>query len=57
MMVALMVFGRQWLKPYGTATGQIVLSIVLGLFALGLIGLQRLAHYREVARFLRTAPS
>ena len=53
MMIGLMVFGHQWLKPYASAAGQVVLAIVLGLFAAGLIGLQRLARYRDVARFLK----
>ena len=33
MMIALMVFGHHWLKPYSTATGQVVLVVVFGLYA------------------------
>ena len=54
MMIALMVFGHHWLKPYSTATGQVVLAVVFGLYAAGAIGLARLARYRDVERFLRT---
>ena len=49
-----MVFGHHWLKPYSTATGQVVLAVVFGLYAAGAIGLARLARYRDVERFLRT---
>ena len=54
MIIALTVFGHQWLKPYSTATGQVVLAAVLGLYGVGALGLSRLARYRDVERFLRT---
>jgi Flp pilus assembly protein TadB len=54
MMIALVVFGQHWLKPYSTATGQFVLACVFGLYGAGAAGLARLSRYRDVERFLRT---
>jgi Flp pilus assembly protein TadB len=52
------VLGLRWLnpnyvEPYGTPTGQLVLTIVLGLFAAGLAWMARLAAYPTPDRFLR----
>lgn len=55
LVVGLLVFGRaDYLRAYDTAGGQLFLAIVLSLYALLLIRVQRLARYPLPARFLTT---
>jgi len=57
-VVALLVlFGRGFLAPYGTLTGQLTLLGVGALFAAGLAGLARLGRAGAAQRFIRTAGS
>lgn len=56
LIVALLVFGRaEYLAPYDTAGGQLFLGVVLAIYALLLIRVQRLAHFPRPSRFLTTA--
>jgi Flp pilus assembly protein TadB len=57
LMLAVAVFGHHWLTPYSSASGQVALAVVAGLFAGGVIGLSRLARYRADPRFLHAAAS
>ncbi|MCO5969319.1 type II secretion system F family protein [Actinoallomurus soli] len=50
--MVLAVFNRSYVKMYDTFTGQLVLGVVVGLFALGFIWLRRLAKYEMPQRFL-----
>jgi Flp pilus assembly protein TadB len=51
----LAVFNRSYVQMYGTFVGQLVLAVVVGLFALGFIWLRRLAKYDMPERFLSSA--
>lgn len=53
----LSVVNRSYVRSYDSFTGQIVLAIVVGLFALGFIWLRRLAKYEMPERFLASADS
>ncbi len=48
----LAVFNRSYVQMYNTFVGQLVLAVVVGLFALGFIWLRRLAKYDMPERFL-----
>ncbi|MGB0114342.1 MAG: hypothetical protein WBP59_14060 [Ilumatobacteraceae bacterium] len=53
LIVGLLVFGRaEYLEPYDTASGQLFLGVVLTIYALLLLRVQRLAHYPRPSRFL-----
>ena len=52
VMGGLSVFNRNYVKPYGSATGQLVLLVVAALIAAGLLWLRRLAAPRHTGRFL-----
>ncbi|ACV79107.1 type II secretion system F family protein [Nakamurella multipartita] len=49
----LVVFGGDYVRPYSTLSGQVVLAIVVGIFAAAFAWLRRLADQRPVARFLQ----
>jgi Flp pilus assembly protein TadB len=51
------VLNRSYSAPFGTVTGQVVLAIIAGLYALGLIWLNRLGSLPEPGRFLDDAAS
>ncbi|MET7451236.1 type II secretion system F family protein [Streptomyces sp. NPDC005574] len=51
-VLGLSVFNRDFVKPYGTAVGQLVLAIVCGLFALGFWWLRKLSTIETPERFL-----
>ncbi len=51
---ALAVFSRDYVAPYSTVTGQVVLAAVIGIFAAGFMWLRRLADADTPARFLGT---
>lgn len=52
MAVGLVVFNRGFLRPYDSATGQVILAGVGGLFALGFRWLHQLARQQEASRLL-----
>ena len=49
---ALVLFNKPYLTPYDSTTGQLVLVVVIGLFALGVFWLRRLAGVDVPERFL-----
>ena len=52
-MVSLVVFARsEFLHPYRTVTGQLVLAGVFAVFVGAVLWARRLATYRRPARFL-----
>lgn len=53
----LSVGNRSYVEPYQTFTGQLVMAVVVGLFAVGFIWLRRLAKYETPQRFLASADS
>lgn len=56
-VLGLAIFNRGFVKPYGTAVGQLVLTIVCGLFAAGFWWLRSLSKIETPDRFLVQAPS
>ena len=53
LIVGLLVFGRaEYLDAYDTSGGQMFLALVLGIYALLLVRVQRLAHAPRPSRFL-----
>ncbi len=53
LVVGLLVFGRaEYLEPYDTAGGQLFLGLVLTVYALLLLRVQRLARFPRPSRFL-----
>jgi|GEM_PF-263540 Flp pilus assembly protein TadB len=55
-VLGLAVFNRSFVKPYGTAVGQVVLAVVCLLFAAGFWWLRRLSKIETPDRFLVHAP-
>ncbi|MGF1425025.1 type II secretion system F family protein [Kitasatospora sp. LaBMicrA B282] len=55
MALALIVLNRSYLQPFDTATGQLVLLVIAGLFALAFTWLRRIATFTEPARVLAGA--
>ncbi|MFE9973446.1 type II secretion system F family protein [Streptomyces hirsutus] len=51
-VLGLAVFNRDFVEPYGTAVGQLVLACVCGLFALGFWWLRKLSTIETPERFL-----
>lgn len=51
-VVGLAVFNRDYVEPYSTPQGQLVLAVVAGIFALGFLWMRRLAGVEKPARFL-----
>lgn len=57
-VLGLSVFNRDFVEPYGTAVGQLVLACVCGLFGLGFWWLRKLSSIETPDRFLtRDEPS
>ena len=53
LVVGLLVFGRaDYLAPYDTAGGQLFLGVVLAIYAMLLLRVQRLARFPRPSRFL-----
>ncbi|MGH3359541.1 MAG: type II secretion system F family protein, partial [Nocardioidaceae bacterium] len=52
MSGALILFNPEYVEPYGSPTGQLVLAGVLGLYALSVMWLRRLSGVRMPERFL-----
>ena len=56
LIVGLLLFGRaEYLRPYETSGGQIFLAVVIAIYAVLLLRVQRLARYPKPSRFLTTA--
>jgi Flp pilus assembly protein TadB len=55
-VLGLSLFNRDYVEPYSSALGQVVLLIVLLLFAAGFAWMRRLSVFELPARFLFTAP-
>lgn len=53
-VVGMTLFNRDYVAPYSTATGQLVLATVIALFATGLFWLRRLSDFTTHQRFLAT---
>ncbi|MFB7332654.1 type II secretion system F family protein [Streptomyces adustus] len=51
-VLGLAIFNRDFVEPYGTAVGQLVLAVVCGLFALGFWWLRKLSTIETPERFL-----
>ncbi|CAM5385328.1 hypothetical protein SALBM217S_09815 [Streptomyces griseoloalbus] len=51
-VLGLSIFNRDFVEPYGTAVGQVVLACVCGLFALGFWWLRKLSTIETPERFL-----
>ncbi|WP_413803942.1 type II secretion system F family protein [Streptomyces iranensis] len=51
-VLGLSIFNRDFVKPYGTPVGQLVLACVCGLFALGFWWLRKLSSIETPDRFL-----
>ncbi|MGP3922632.1 MULTISPECIES: type II secretion system F family protein [unclassified Streptomyces] len=51
-VLGLSVFNRDFVAPYGTAVGQLVLACVCGLFAMGFLWLRKLSSIDTPDRFL-----
>lgn len=55
LIVGLLVFGRSdYLRPYETGGGQLFLTVVIMIYAILLLRVQRLARYPKPSRFLTT---
>jgi len=56
LIIGLLVFGRaEYLAPYDTPSGQLFLGVVLAIYALLLLRVQRLAKYPRPSRFLTSS--
>lgn len=51
-VLGLAIFNRSYVEPYSTPIGQVVLVLVIGLFAAGFIWMRRLSEYEMPERFL-----
>jgi hypothetical protein len=58
LVVGLLVFGRaEYLEPYDSAGGQLFLGLVLAIYAMLLLRVQRLARFPRPSRFLTAGTS
>lgn len=58
LVVGLLVFGRaEYLEPYDSAGGQLFLGLVLAIYAMLLLRVQRLARFPRPSRFLTAGPA
>lgn len=49
------LFARGWVEPYSTATGQLVLVLLMGLFLAAFMRMRSLAESQPQVRFLTSA--
>jgi Flp pilus assembly protein TadB len=54
-VIGLPLLNRTYVEPYGTPAGQLVLAVVLGIFALGFLWMRRLSRLEMPQRFLVSA--
>jgi Flp pilus assembly protein TadB len=52
MALVLALVDRQFLAPYSTPAGQVVLAFIVGLYAAGILWLRRLARFESPQRML-----
>ena len=52
IMLGLAIFNRSFVAPYSSVQGQLVLVVVVALFAMGMLWMRRLAGVRLPRRFL-----
>jgi hypothetical protein len=52
-VLGLFTFNRTYLQPYSSIQGQVVLSVILGVFAVSLALMQSMAKITEPERFVR----
>jgi Flp pilus assembly protein TadB len=50
---ALVLLDREYLDPYDTASGQLALAVILGVFAVSFVGMERLGRLELPDRFVR----
>jgi high-affinity Fe2+/Pb2+ permease len=51
-VAGLFTFNRSYLQPYGSASGLVVLTAVIGLFVAALSSMNRLAKFEAPPRFV-----
>lgn len=51
-VLGLAIFNREYVEPYGTPVGQIVLLVILAIFAAGVMWLRALSKFESPERFL-----
>ncbi len=51
-VLGLAIFNRSYVEPYSTPVGQVVLLVVIGLFAAGFMWMRRLSEFETPERFL-----
>lgn len=56
-IIGLRVLNPEYVEPYGTPAGQLVLAVIIALFAGGFLWLRRLATFETPARFLGASAS
>lgn len=56
-VVGLAIFNPTYVAPYGTPFGQVMLVVVMSLFAAGILWLRRLSRFEMPARFLHFRPA
>jgi CHASE2 domain-containing sensor protein len=49
----LVLLDREYLDPYDTASGQLALAVILGVFAVSFVGMERLGRLELPDRFVR----
>ena len=57
MAIVLAVLDHRFLEPYDSVFGQLVLAVIVGIYALGIIWLRKLARFDTPQRLLGTASS
>ena len=57
MAIFLAVLDHRFLEPYDSVFGQLVLAVIVGIYALGIIWLRKLARFDTPQRLLGTASS
>lgn len=55
-VVALIVFGGDYLAPYGSVQGQLVLVVIGAVFVAAFVWMDRLGRVQDIDRFLRPRP-
>jgi Flp pilus assembly protein TadB len=55
-VVGLRLFNPDYVEPYGTLTGQLILAVIIAFFGAGFAWLRRLSTFTPPARFLAAEP-
>ena len=56
-VVGLAIFNPRYVEPYGTPFGQVMLMVVIGFFAVGIMWLRKLSRFEMPERFLHFRPT